>query len=630
MNELLFFISVVSLFFTSLVIVNMLKIEDNLKKIISFFSICGLNVYANVMVLGFIIQKLNIYTVTSFHVVLAVILGILASIKKTNLFSFKKVKEKVNNFKLTKKHYFFIAIIIIFLGLTIFKGTIMINTRENSADGRNYHIPVLYDYIQMEKIAPTSRVVWSEGYPKNMEMLNLWTLIYAPSAKILRTPQLLIALLGALAVASILKKFKAKDYLIPFGSLIFFVSPFILSQTTTTYLDGSMISIFMLSLYFLLEYLDNKKTSDLILMSALTGFMVGMKSSGIAYGGISIVMLLLYLFFIEKQKIKDLIKPTFIIGGIIVLFGGAWYLWNFLRFDNPLFPFGMLFFEGYDVNERIMIPMTPDVIKGKNILYQLFYSWYTLPTNAVIAGNDTASLISRLIVFSCDQRLGGMGALWSIILFPSIIIYIVISIIKKINLTTKEWLITIIIILSFIITPASWWARYSGFIVLLGIIAFVKLIPLIKNKFAKSLIFVSVLASLGLTILQGTYTDYQIYKYKEADAYFLKDINDLINKEEPLKILVFEKLKEENYLLLQGNTGQNIVKTYYSEDDLKYISKYLQHYNINTNQDISKILEEESDFDYILVYEKESYFSENSEFEKVLVSHLGNFYQKNR
>jgi len=141
---------------------------------------------------------------------------------------------------------------------------------------------------------------------------------------------------------------------------------------------------------------------------------------------------------------------------------------------------------------------------------------------------------------------------------------------------------------------------------------------------------VSVLASLGLTILQGTYTDYQIYKYKEADAYFLKDINDLINKEEPLKILVFEKLKEENYLLLQGNTGQNIVKTYYSEDDLKYISKYLQHYNINTNQDISKILEEESDFDYILVYEKESYFSENSEFEKVLVSHLGNFYQKNR
>ena len=95
-----------------------------------------------------------------------------------------------------------------------------------------------------------------------------------------------------------------------------------------------------------------------------------------------------------------------------------------------------------------------------------------------------------------------------------------------------------------------------------------------------------------------------------------------------LKILVFENVKEENYLLLQGSRGQNIVKAYYSSDDLKYISKYLDHYNVNTEQDIENVLDKENDYDYILVWEKKDYFDKSEALEKVLESHLGNFYKK--
>lgn len=629
MNHILLMISGISMLLSSWILTCTIEKEDKLKQIIIFFATFGMNAYIGVMLLGFVIQKLNMYTLTGYHLIVLLLLGLFVWWKKIDILPWIKKKKTVSKEKhITWEKIILGCIILVFISLSIFKLIVMMNTRESSADGRNYHIPVLYDYIQKEKITGSEKVVWSEGYPKNMEMLNLWTLVFEPGGKILRTPQLFLALLGSLAVYCILKKQNGKSIYCALGSLCFFISPFVLGQTTTTYLDGSMISVFMIALYFMLEYLDKKKITNLVLMSILIGFMAGMKSSGIAYGAITVIFLFLYLLLIEKKKIKELIVPLFIAGGVIILFGGSFYIWNLIRFQNPLFPFKMLFFDGYDVNERIMIPMTPDIIKGKNVFYQVFYSWYSLPTNAMITSMDQSGTISRLINFSCDQRLGGMGAIWALVLFPSILLYSIIAIRKKKNCTKHEWLLIAIILTSFIITPASWWARYSGFIVLLGIIAFTKLMPEIKNKRIKTILLIGTVGAMSLTVVQGCYNDYYAYKYIEADAFFLKDINTLINQDRSLKILVFENVKEENYLLLQGSRGQNIVKAYYSSDDLKYISKYLDHYNVNTEQDIENILDKENDYDYILVWEKKDYFDKSEALEKVLESHLGNFYKK--
>ncbi len=601
--------------------------KDKLKQMITFFSTFVMNAYLGVMLLGFIVQKLNMHTLTIYHIVVLLVLGLVSWWKKIDVFPWKR-KPNQNQMIPKWEKIVLVLIGITFILLSVFKFGMIINTKETSDDGKNYHVPVLYDYIQKEKITATEKVVWSEAYPKNMEMLNLWTLVFEPNGIILRTPQLFLSLLGSLAVYSILKKKNTKSTYCALGSLFFFISPFILCQTTTTYLDGSMISIFMLALYYLLEYLDSRKTKDLCLMSMLLGFMIGMKSSGIAYGTITVVFLFLYLLLIEKQSIKEQIKPFLMIGGIVILFGGTFYIWNFLRFKNPFFPFKMLFFDGYDVNERIMVPMTPDVVKGKSVLYQIFYSWYQLPTN-VITGIDRSGLISRLLVFSCDQRLGGMGAIWSLVLFPSILLYSIIAIIKKKNCTKQEWLIILILVTSFIVTPAAWWARYSGFIILLGIGAFTKLMKEIKNRGIKFILLTGTILTIMLTIVQGTYLDYVTYKQKDQTEALLSDINNVINQNRSLKIIVFEPLKDYNYLLLQGKNGQNIVKAYYPQDELNYISKYLDHYNVNTSQDIEKVLEQEKDYDYILTYEKEEYF-DRSGFEKILESNLGTFYQKTK
>jgi len=627
MNVILWIITTISIILTSWMVKCCNQNESKLKQQIIFLITMIINVYIGIMLLGLFIQKLTINTLTIYHITVLCLSAFYAKYKRVSMILPKNKNPKQEKAPSTKWEKIALGFIILtFLTLSIFKLIVMINTREISDDGKNYHVPVLYDYIQKEKITENEKVVWSEAYPKNMEMLNLWTLLFDPSGKILRTPQLFIALLGSLAVYGILRKLKEKRVYSALGSLCFFISPFILCQTTTTYLDGSLISVFMMALYFLLEYLDSKKTSDLIFMSILIGLMVGMKSSGIAYGAITIIFLLVYLLFIEKEKIKDLTKPFIIIGSLTILFGGSFYIWNFIRFENPLFPFKMLFFDGYDVNERIMIPMTPDVITGKGPLYQIFYSWYQLPTNTM-TGIDQSGLISRLLVFSCDQRIGGMGAIWSLVLFPSILLYSIIATRKKKNLTKHEWLLIAIILTSFIITPASWWARYSGFIALLGIIAFTKLIPEIKKKWVKITLLIGTTLTIGLTIVQGTYFDYITYKQKDQNEVLLNDINNLVNQDHSLKIIVFEPLKDYNYLLLQGQKGQNIVKVYYPQDELNYISKYLDHYNVNTNQDIEKVLAKENDYDYILTYEKEEYFN-NHEFEKILESNLGNFYQK--
>jgi len=265
---------------------------------------------------------------------------------------------------------------------------------------------------------------------------------------------------------------------------------------------------------------------------------------------------------------------------------------------------------------------TPAILNNITSLLRPIYSWYLIPQNGMV-GNVYLSF-NQVFLLYCDHRIGGMGLTWSLLLFPSVIAYFITNIYNKTKLEKLELFVFIVVIVSFLITPSSWWARYSGFIVIAGIISFLHIAELLYNKFKKSFIFV-VSITIMLTILQGTYFDYLQYKDRNYFVQLTYELNNFINKDKPLKIITFANLKEENYLLIRGFKSQNIVHSYFPTEE--YLSPKMKNYGINNFDKISQILEKEKKVDYILVYDQQNYFVNNPNFEHVLSCYLGELYK---
>jgi hypothetical protein len=86
-----------------------------------------------------------------------------------------------------------------------------------------------------------------------------------------------------------------------------------------------------------------------------------------------------------------------------------------------------------------------------------------------------------------DSRIGGLGIQWTIFLIPCIILAIGICVLKKYKMSKELVISVLILVLSFILTPANWWGRYVGYIVLVGYIGYGIIDNVFSNKKMQSL-----------------------------------------------------------------------------------------------------------------------------------------------
>lgn len=122
---------------------------------------------------------------------------------------------------------------------------------------------------------------------------------------------------------------------------IFFSLPQDIVLTSTLgYIDVGAYSFLLIGLVSALDFLVTKKTETLILSFIFWAMNLGTKYTGVSSFVVFFFSISVYLFIFKKEY-KNIFKSSLFVKLLIslVLFGGYWYIKNFILYGNPIFPF---------------------------------------------------------------------------------------------------------------------------------------------------------------------------------------------------------------------------------------------------------------------------------------------------
>lgn len=356
-------------------------------------------------------------------------------------------------------------------------------------DGLAYHLVAVASWIQQGSIHVTPYLYWSNVYPQNVELIFTWLMLFTRTDTWIEFGQLGFALGGMGAVIGLARiAGMSRPAAMAAGSL-YFLTPIVLVQARTAYVDVSFASMFLIAFYFVIQFVKQNRLPYLGFAGIASGLTLGMKSSGLAYVGILgliVVGFIGWKTWRRETRLPHGLGIVALFGLPILLLGTFWYLRTWVTYGNPLYPFtvtvlGHSLFPGLGpVHEMIMLPNTPPELRGKVWWHQIFLSWWNEP-----------------IRYRYDQGMGGFGPQWTFIEFPALLIFIVHAIRQRRDLL----LLTLPLVLAFLIQPANWWSRYTITIVAVGAIALVYLLDRLKSRGTRAALW----GLTSLTVLVSMY-----------------------------------------------------------------------------------------------------------------------------
>lgn len=201
-----------------------------------------------------------------------------------------------------------------------------------------------------------------------------------------RLLHLLIVLTATASIGAFLKKNISLFAGILYSFFLLFQSALYLSSATWGYVDAGTAIFINLSVIVAVDFIANRKINLLYSFISVASVALSMKYSSVTFIFSSILVGIVVLFISSYKNLTEHIhtlnkiniaKSIVISGGLFTLFGGYWYLKNFILTGNPVYPFffpckgslscgtGASFFAGWTV------PFTlSHSIQILNILFQ--------------------------------------------------------------------------------------------------------------------------------------------------------------------------------------------------------------------------------------------------------------------
>lgn len=346
-----------------------------------------------------------------------------------------------------------------------------------------YHLPMI-GYIMQEgairEIANHWFInQWINMFPKNIELIFLWNIIFLDSDVIVDLSQLIFTVVGIVSLYSICRKLRIKRNYAVYSSLLFIFTPITILQSTTNYVDVAIAVLFIISVNFIIthrtELQHNNKTEcvlkeqrvySLCLAGLATGMLLGSKSSGPLFVGILSAVILIQgiqersfsfkaVIMNKDQVLTNSVKMYILYFLVpVVLLGGYWYMKNWILNGNPVYPMqitilGKTIFKG--LYKGIVEP-PPEIINRLTYITRPLYVW-----------------LENVQYYLYDSRLGGLGPIWFILFLPAILFSIIYSAAKK----NYEFLVvSAIFVVTFLLYPRNWTPRYVIFIIGFGALSF--------------------------------------------------------------------------------------------------------------------------------------------------------------
>ncbi|WP_170290900.1 glycosyltransferase family 39 protein [Neomoorella glycerini] len=373
-------------------------------------------------------------------------------------------------------------------------------------DSLYYHLTAVATWLQSGRIVLSPYTLWANVYPMNTELIFAWNMLFSGSDLLVDLTQLPFALAGGLAVYALGRETGLQQANSAVAACLFFLTPIVLVQSKTCYVDVAFAAMFLAAFYFAYRYYHCPRRVYLLLAALASGLIFGMKASAAPYVATVFLLIIAGNWMARRATNhpfrQSLLPSLVILSGALLLWGSFWYLRNWLAYGNPLFPFtfkvlGYTLWSGQgSVADLVMVKNMPPELAGLPAWQQLLRSW-----------QETSG------PYTFDQRLGGFGPQWLYLELPALAVTFILALARG---HRRLLLLLLPLVLLFWLQPSNWWTRYTIFIVAAGTLSLAYLEERLPGFWARPLraaTLALVIISLAGSLTHGYFTPQVIGRF---------------------------------------------------------------------------------------------------------------------
>jgi hypothetical protein len=347
-----------------------------------------------------------------------------------------------------------------------------------------YHLTTVAWWLQEGEITTKSLNVWSSVYPANGELFFTWVAVFLRDDTFLDLVQLVFGLIGVLAVAGIARVAGLGTVAAAAAGATFFLTPVVLAQASSSYVDLIFVSTFLVAAYWVLRAFTahgGPSLSRFVLGGLAGGLALGSKSTGIVYCGVLIALVAAWLLLAARRK---RLAPGLSVAGFlcftlpVLLLGGYWYVRTWATYGNPFYPVrvavaGIELFDGRPLGDFLSSPEYSSVW-WKELLWQ----WHQ--DRVPFAG---------FRYFGVGSSEGGLGPVWSYLMLPALIPFAFVAAKRKHPILAAFFIPLAVI---FALQPYRWWSRFTIYLLAAGAIALFSVIEWLPSRVASAIRWLAV------------------------------------------------------------------------------------------------------------------------------------------
>lgn len=321
---------------------------------------------------------------------------------------------------------------------------------EASYDGLAYHLPMAFSRLQFgDARTIVGWPMWLSSSPEHSELLMVWTVLLDGTAALVDAVQWAFWPAAFLACYGLARKLGAAPMSSWAGGALLALAPAVALQAGVAYNDLVTATLFLVAL--------NLLTARAVLPTALAGTALGL-IAGIKYAGLIFPLVGGVALLLSDPPWRP--GPTFwrrapALGLPVLLLGAPWYIANWARFGNPIWPF-------------IVWAGDWQLFHGQTSA-RAIYSYALDPQYRALPGWLLAPFfwLEPQTLYHYEARYAGLGPLWPVLGIPSFL-YLLTSFRR---LRGPALTVTLVGLGgAFFLTPYNWIPRYVLFLLGLGAI----------------------------------------------------------------------------------------------------------------------------------------------------------------
>ena len=369
-------------------------------------------------------------------------------------------------------------------------------------DGMWYHLTTVAGWLQTGDFSRDPLNLWSAVFPANGELVFAWPVLLTGNDTWVNGVQVGFVVLGAVAVAGLARLVGATTPLAAVAGALFALTPVVLAQATTNYVDVAIASTFLASLYFVVRFaqagdgsvpLPTTRPATVLLLPAglAGGFALGTKGAGIVYVGALAGVLVVGLAMHRVRRGTSWRAVMVAVASFavpVLAVGGFWYARNLVDHDNPLYPvkvelLGRDVLPGEFTVRDVAKSLPPRDPGNRPELVRVVRSW----------AHDVAPWTHRgAEYYSEEQRNGGLGMQWAYLQLPALGL-LSIEVLTRRGVRVGRLLgpfhgdraalrlVVVAIGVTWLLNPYKWWSRWTIVLAGAGAIALATLVQRLER-----------------------------------------------------------------------------------------------------------------------------------------------------